>query len=356
MNLLNSCETEKKTNSLLYIMIISLLAVIAVMAFFMWKTIWNKWENSVPKATDITNTTTDTTNNSDPITITVIDDKRCTSCMTKEIVSQLKLVPFFSSAKFVEQDFSDKWVSDYVKNNGIKKLPAIILSTNKINDNWEMQPYLKELKDKQYSLEVWASFDPFAKRSDKWFMILDKEVLNKIKSNTYLKWNKDAKVSWIEYSDLECPFCAKLHNSDVPSSIEKTYWNNVNIYFNSFPLEFHKNAMPAARIIECAWEQKWATAFYALVEKSFKDEKSDKDYLVAEAVKLWINKTTLEKCVADWKFDSKITEQQKTWTATFGVSWTPASILINNDTGEYEVLSWALPFTSFKETIDKLLK
>ncbi|MFA5917231.1 MAG: thioredoxin domain-containing protein [Candidatus Gracilibacteria bacterium] len=354
MSLLNSCETEKKTNSLLYIVIIALLAVIAVMAYFVGK---NMGDNKGGEAQESkTSEASSTKNNSGSITVTIIDDKRCTNCMTQEIVSQLKLVPFLTSSKFIEKDFSDEGISEYVKNSGITKLPAIILSTNKIDDNGQMQPYLKELKDKQYSLEVGATFDPFAKRSDKGFMTLDKEVLNKIKSNTYLKGNKDATISWIEYSDLECPFCAKLHNSDVPSSLEKTYGDKVNKYFNSFPLEFHKNAMPAARVIECAGEQKGALAFYKLIETAYKNEKSDQDFLVAEAVKLGVNKTTLEKCVTDGKFDTKITEQQKTGAATFGISGTPANILINNVTGEYEVLSGALPFTAFKATIDKLLK
>jgi protein-disulfide isomerase len=82
-------------------------------------------------------------------------------------------------------------------------------------------------------------------------LVLDKETLNKIKTNTYLKGNKEAKISLIEYSDLECPFCAKLHKSDVPTKIEEIYSDKVNIYFNHFPLEFHKNAMPAARVLEC---------------------------------------------------------------------------------------------------------
>jgi hypothetical protein len=138
--------------------------------------------------------------------------------------------------------------------------------------------------------------------------------------------------------------------------LKETYKDSVNIYFNSFPLEFHKNAMPAARTIECLAEQKWADAFYSLIEKAFKDEKSDKDYLVAESVKLGANKANLEKCITDWKYDKKITEQQTFWTSTFGISGTPANILINNDTWEYEVLSGAVPFTAFQTTIDKLLK
>jgi len=350
----NSCETEKKTNNLLYIVIVFLLIIIAILAFFIWKN--STWDNGVDWVENKTWTSSTDTNKWKGVTITIIDDKRCENCWTSEIVSQLKQLPFFKASTFVEKDYSDAWIGDYVKNNEIKYLPAVILSTNKIDDGWEIQQYLKELKDKQYSLEIWSHYDPLAKRSANWFLLLDKEILKKIKENTFLKWNKDAKVSWIEYSDLECPFCAKLHNSDVPSSIESTYWDKVNKYFNSFPLEFHKNAMDWARVIECLWEQKWSNWYYSLVEKSYKDEKSDKDYLIAEAVKLWANKDTLTKCISDWKFDAKIKQQLKDWSEIFWITWTPGSILINNETWEYELISWAYPFESFKVAIDKLLK
>lgn len=290
------------------------------------------------------------------IVITIIDDKRCTNCMTTDIVSQLKLVPFFAWVKFIEKDFSGTWVSDYLKQNDIKKLPAVIISTNKLNDEWQMQPYLKELKDKQFTLEIGASYDPYAIRSDRWFLVLDKEVLKKIKDNTYLKWNKEAKISWIEYSDLECPFCAKFHNSDVTAKITEVYWDKINKYFNHFPLEFHKNAMPAARILECLWEQKWSDAFYSLMDLAYNKEKSDELYLTQEAIKLSADGDKLDKCISDLKFDEKIKLEQTLWAETFNISWTPASVLINNDTGEFEVISGAYPFNNFQELIDKLLK
>jgi hypothetical protein len=68
------------------------------------------------------------------LVVTIIDDKRCTNCMTTEIVNQLKLVPFLQDFGYVEKDFSDTGISDYLKQNEITKLPAIILSTNNIND------------------------------------------------------------------------------------------------------------------------------------------------------------------------------------------------------------------------------
>lgn len=343
----NSCETEKKTNTVLYVIIIVLLAIIAVWAFFVGKNMWGeKWDSKLNSS--------DTT--SKEISITVIDDKRCKNCMTSQVVWQLKQVPFLAWATFVEKDFADKWIEKYLKDNSISKLPAIILSTNEINDNGQMKPYLKELNDKQYSLEIGATFDPFAKRSAKWFMTLDNDTLNKIKTNTYLSWNKDAKITWLEYSDLECPYCAKLHNSDVPSKMKETYGDKVNKYFNHFPLDFHKNAMPWALILECLGEQKWSDAFYTLIEKAFKDEKSDKDYLISEAVKLWADKTKLESCVTEEKYKEKVSWQQSIWASTFGITWTPGSVLVNNETWEYEVISWAYPFESFKAIVDEFLK
>lgn len=291
------------------------------------------------------------------ITITIIDDKRCTNCQTDEIVTQLKTLPFLSNSTYIEKDFSDVWVSEYLKNNSITALPLIILSTNQIDDEWSITQYLQKLKvDSGFFLNVWAFFDPFEERSDKWFLIIDNELLNQIKSNTYLKWNREAKISWLEYSDLECPFCARLHNSDVENNIKETYNDNVNIYFNHFPLEFHKNALPWAMILECLAEQKWSDAFYSLLDTSFKNEKTDKDYLMNEAIKLWANSETLEKCVLDWKYSEKISDEQTTWNKTFGVTWTPGNVLINNDTWEYEVISWAYPFEEFKRVIDELLK
>jgi hypothetical protein len=40
----------------------------------------------------------------------------------------------------------------------------------------------------------------------------------------------------------------------------------------------------------------------------------------------------------------------------FWITWTPWSILINNETLEYWVISWAYPKENFIKIIDKLLQ
>jgi protein-disulfide isomerase len=51
-------------------------------------------------------------------------------------------------------------------------------------------------------------------------------------------------VTWLEYSDLECPYCAKLHNAGTPEDLAEKYGNKLNQVFNHFPLQFHNNALP----------------------------------------------------------------------------------------------------------------
>jgi len=286
--------------------------------------------------------------------ITIIDDKRCINCNTKNIVFQLQEASSLVNAIFIEKDFSETWVQDILSQNDIKKLPAILFSNNNV-DKW-LSKFLKETKAWLYSLNTWASFDPFIKRSDKGFLLLNKNDLEKIKNSSYIKWNKNAKITWLQYSDLECPYCAKLHNSDVPKTLEEKYLNNLNEIFNNFPLKFHKNAMPWAEILECLWEQKWKESFYSLIDKSYSNENSEKDFLIKKAIWLWANETKLNECLNNHKFLSKIASQETTWSDLFWITWTPGNILINNDTLEYWVISWAYPKEDFIKLIDKLLK
>lgn len=294
----------------------------------------------------------------------VIDDKRCNNCNTDIIIEQLKLLPNFSDVKVDKKDFSDVWIEKYLKDNNITKLPAFIFKSNQIND--DINKYLILLPSKEYSLMIWASFDPFVKRSEKWLSILDKEIYKKIKDESYIKGSINSKITWIEYSDLECPYCAKLHNDWTYGALKEKYSNDLNFIYIHFPLDFHKNAFSWAQILECIWELKWWDTFYKILDNSYNwrdytnsgdnSKNSSKEFLFDEAEKLWINKDDLQKCLDDWKFDEKITNNQKQAVDIFWITWTPGNVLINNETLEYEVISWAYPKESFEEIINKLLE
>jgi protein-disulfide isomerase len=86
-------------------------------------------------------------------------------------------------------------------------------------------------------------------------MILGKDKLEALKKDSYSDGDANAKISWIEYSDIQCPYCAKLHNSGVIEALAKRYGSNLNRIFQHFPIiQAHANALPAAQLLECAGE------------------------------------------------------------------------------------------------------
>lgn len=359
-------EKNNTNNAHLYIIIV-LLIVIAVLGFFLGKSYNNVIINTTGTNNNLSNGEENI--NYDELSILVIDDKRCTNCMTDALIGQLKMLPSIASANIEVKDFSDEWVSDYLNEVNVTTLPLVVFSTNnfdvskdpaQMDQNWQpmqkINTFLQALPDGQFTLAVWSTFNPFQERSERWFLLLDKEKLQEIKDNSYIKGNTEAKITWLEYSDLECPYCAKLHNSGTPEDLVDKYWDNLNIVFNHFPLGFHANAQVWAEILECLAEQKWSEAFYSLIKTSYTNTNSDKSYLIDEAVNLWANEDDLKDCIDSWKYTDKVTSEMENGSSMFRITWTPWNVLINNETWEYEVISWAYPTDSFVEIIDRLLK
>ncbi len=63
----------------------------------------------------------------------------------------------------------------------------------------------------------------------------------------------NAKVTIVEYSDFECPYCSQA--VQTVNDILKKYPNDVMLVFKNFPLDFHPYAQKAAEAAECAADQ-----------------------------------------------------------------------------------------------------
>ena len=201
--------------------------------------------------------------NTDKNTLVVITDKRDSSAQVNQIIEWLQKIDAVKDLKIEKYDFSDNGVEEFLKNNNVKVLPAVIFSNNEIDE--KINEFLTKLTDNAYSLNIGAKFSPFKN-------FISKELLDSIKKGSYIDWKENAKLTWLEYSDLECPFCAKLHNSDVKSSLKAKYGDDLNIVFNHFPLGFHSKAIPWANILECVWQEGWSEAFYKILKFAFKNK------------------------------------------------------------------------------------
>jgi protein-disulfide isomerase len=63
----------------------------------------------------------------------------------------------------------------------------------------------------------------------------------------------EAPVTLVEYSDFQCPFCARA--DPIIKEVQKKYPDKVRVVFKHFPLSFHEAARPTAIASMAAQEQ-----------------------------------------------------------------------------------------------------
>ena len=71
----------------------------------------------------------------------------------------------------------------------------------------------------------------------------------------------DAKVSLVEFSDFECPYCARF--STTIEQLINEYKDKIRFTYRHFPLSFHASAQKAAEAFECAKDQNKTWELYA---------------------------------------------------------------------------------------------
>lgn len=176
-----------------------------------------------------------------------------------------------------------------------------------------------------------------------------KKVAEKINlKGKHFKGKENAKVTIVEYSDYQCPFCARGY-STLENEVLKEYGDKVKFVYKNFPLNFHPWAEPGAVAVECAGAQN-KDAFWKLYSYLFENQKDINPQNLKDKCHEGLKDTKIDMAKWDKCFDSKETlPQVKADMAegqSVGVTGTPA-FLING-----RLLSGAQPFQQFKAVID----
>lgn len=168
-----------------------------------------------------------------------------------------------------------------------------------------------------------------------------------------LKGEKDAKVKIVEFSDLECPFCARFYKDTLPQIISEYIDNGkVSLEYRHFPLSFHPQAKPLAIATECANEQ---GKFWEMHDKVFeKNAAGEIASASTDTYKQWASEIGVDTFAFNSCYDANqgedIIEADTKLGSELGVSGTP-TFFING-----RQLVGAQPFASFKAIIDEELK
>jgi len=119
------------------------------------------------------------------------------------------------------------------------------------------------------------------------------------------KGPKDAKVTVVEFSDFECPYC----NAARPLVEQLLKRGDVRVCWQPFPLSQHPAAMPAATAALLARD---AGKFWAMHDALFDHQLSLNEQSIAGLVKgLGLDEKAFAKAYAEKKYDAEITASKE---------------------------------------------
>lgn len=166
-----------------------------------------------------------------------------------------------------------------------------------------------------------------------------------------------AKITLIEYSDYECPFCKQFHS--VMKQVLSEYEGKVKWVYRHWPLSFHANSQKEAEAAECVYELGGHDKFWQFTDKVYERTTSNgTGFALADlpklAVELGLNKAKFESCLNSGKYKSLVDEQAADAQAA-GISGTPGVIVAGGKEGN-QLVKGALPIDLMKQVIDKALE
>jgi protein-disulfide isomerase len=166
---------------------------------------------------------------------------------------------------------------------------------------------------------------------------------------------EDAPVSIIEFTDLQCPYCARFAMQTFPE-LRRNYIDTGKLRFAScdLPLPFHAFAVPAAVAARCAGEQ---GKFWEYREALFKEQSrlgtAPYDEL---AHRLGLDVRRFGECRTDGRQEAEV-RADAALAQSHGIGSTPSFVVGRLVDGVFqgETFSGAKPYEEFAARIDALL-
>ncbi len=176
--------------------------------------------------------------------------------------------------------------------------------------------------------------------------------------------DKEAKLTLIEFSDYECPFCKRYFDSTLPQ-IKKEYVDTgkMKIVYRDLPLSFHQNAHKEAEAADCAGEQGGDEAYFKFHDIMFTKTTSNGtglslDQLPDLAKQIGLDGAKLKSCLDSGKYVEEV-DKDLAYAQSVGADGTPTFFIGKSSNDGFingTKIVGAQPFSAFKTIIDNLLK
>jgi protein-disulfide isomerase len=178
--------------------------------------------------------------------------------------------------------------------------------------------------------------------------------------NDPIRGDPNAPITIVEFSDFQCPFCARFHVQTLPLLLEEYIdAGKVNLVYRDFPIQsIHPNALPAAVAAECANEQgKYWEYHDTLFEKQSGWSRLDSNTALSTfsqyATDIDLEQQQFDSCLGSGKYLEEV-QGDLSDGRDYDITGTPGFFIGNEEIG-FVKINGAQPFDSFQRIIDAQL-
>lgn len=187
----------------------------------------------------------------------------------------------------------------------------------------------------------------------------DLEKMKPVTAEDHIRGDANAPVKIVEYSDTECPFCKRFHDTMKQVIDEYGKDGKVAWVYRHFPLDqLHSKARKEAVALECANEQGGNDKFWSYADRLYEITPANNGLDPTELPKIaqyvGLDTAKFNTCLGSTKYDKHIEDEVQNAQATGG-NGTPWSIVIGKNGKKYP-LSGAQPYDSIKQLIETALQ
>lgn len=165
----------------------------------------------------------------------------------------------------------------------------------------------------------------------------------------WVRGDRDAKVSVVEFSDIDCPFCSRFH--ETMKKVLAQYEGQINWVYRDFPLDqLHPQATAKAIAADCVGKLTDNDTYWKYLDALFVSSADDE--VIAEATKLGVDLTQLEACQNDPEMAEAV-QAELAQGAAAGARGTPYSVILVGD--ETIPVNGAVPEAQLIASIEQAL-
>ena len=165
--------------------------------------------------------------------------------------------------------------------------------------------------------------------------------------------NKDADIIFFEYSDLECPFCGRIHPvlQDIVSENKNFLW-----VYRHLPLPNHQTAFEGAIIAECVSTHQGNEAARSYIDSVFEFQGEGPSIALYRRLARaeGVTDSQIDKCIDDDSFESKKVVDQIKQAERLGINGTPGGYVVNKADKKKDPIN--VPGAVPREVLDQIIK